>query len=91
MARYYFDIYDGEALRRDPEGDECDSPEAVRHEAMHALSFVAKEAIPRTASDTQAFTVLVRDANNTTVYTASLTFAGLWVGGVPIPEPELDD
>ncbi|GJE15259.1 hypothetical protein FOHLNKBM_6340 [Methylobacterium longum] len=58
---------------------------------MHALPFVAKEAIPRAVSDTQAFTVLVRDENNTTVYTATLTFAGLWVGDVPIPEPDLDD
>ncbi|WP_435404745.1 DUF6894 family protein, partial [Methylobacterium longum] len=40
VARYYFDIHDGEALRRDPEGSECDSPEAVRDEAMHALPFV---------------------------------------------------
>ena len=58
---------------------------------MHALPFVAKEVIPRTASDTQAFTVLVRDENNATVYTATLTFAGLWVGDIPIPGPDLDD
>jgi hypothetical protein len=64
MARYFFDIHDGRILRRDPEGSECDSPGAVRSEAM------------------------VRDETGMTVYTASLTFAGLWVGDVPIPEHE---
>lgn len=89
MPRYFFDFHDGQTLRRDPIGSECDDPEAVRQEAMHALSLLAKGVIP-TGGDRQAFTVLVRDENDLTVYTATLTFAGLWIGDVPLPEPEED-
>jgi hypothetical protein len=90
LGRYFFDIHDGQRLVRDPEGHECDSPEAIRHEAMHALPHIAKEVIPRTAKDSQAFTVLVRDQNNAAVYTATVTFAGLWMGDAPIPGPDDD-
>ena len=92
MPRYFFDFHDGQALRRDTEGSECGDDEAVRQEARHALPLIAKDTIPQD-EDKQAFTVLVRDENNATVYTATLTYAGLWLGGVPIPEhePELDD
>jgi hypothetical protein len=90
VPRYFFDFHDGDVLRRDPEGSECDSPKAIRHEAMHALPFLAGEAIPRTEKDAQAFAVVVRDESNATVYTATLTFAGLWVGDAPIPEPQDD-
>lgn len=89
MTRYFFDIHDGQALRRDSEGTACGGPEAVRQEAMQALPEIAKDAIP-TDGDRQAFTVLVRDEDDVTVYTATLTFAGLWLGDVPIPEPDTD-
>lgn len=85
MARYYFDIHDGRALRRDTEGSECAGPDAIRDEAMDVLPAVARDVIP-TDGDKQAFTVLVRDENNVTVYTATLTFAGLWVGAME-PSP----
>ena len=87
MSRYFFDIYDGRSLQRDPIGNECEGPEAVRYEAMKTLPLLAKDTIPRDG-DRQAFTVAVRNENNVTVYTATLTFAGLWMGDVPIPEPE---
>jgi hypothetical protein len=90
MPRYYFDIHDGQALRRDVEGSECDDDEAVRHEARHGLPEIAKGIIPKDG-DKQAFTVLVRDENNVTVYTATLTYAGLWLGDVPLPEQEPPD
>ncbi len=91
MARFYFDIHDGSVLRRDPEGTECDGRDAVRQEAMHTLPLIAKSTIPKAARDEQAFTVVVRDENGFTVYTATLTFAGLWMGDVPIPEQDLPD
>ena len=87
MARYYFDIHDGRAFIRDPVGTECAGPADLRFEAMSVLPLIAKDLIP-TAGDKQAFTVLVRDESNATVYTATLTFAGLWMGDAPIPEPE---
>ena len=83
MTRYYFDIHDGQALIRDTQGSECIDDDAVRQEAMGTLPVIARDVIP-TDGDKQAFTVLVRDENNMTVYTATLTFAGLWLGDTPI-------
>ena len=90
MARYYFDIHDGQALIRDTQGSECIDDDAVRQEAMGTLPAIARDVIP-TDGDKQAFTVLVRDENNMTVYMATLTFAGLWMGDMPIPEHEPAD
>ena len=87
MARYYFDIHDGRSLMRDEVGSECDGPGAVRTEAMVALPQIAQGAIPKDG-DRQAYTVLVRDARHLTVYTATLTFAGLWVGDEIPVEPD---
>ena len=86
VARYYFDIHDGRSLMRDEVGSECDGPGAVRTEAMVALPEIARGAIPRDG-DRQAYTVLVRDARDLTVYTATLCFAGQWVGDGAGPEP----
>ncbi|WP_375410047.1 DUF6894 family protein [uncultured Methylobacterium sp.] len=90
MARYYFDIHDGQVLIRDTQGSECIDDDAVRQEAMGTLPAIARDVIP-TDGDKQAFTVLVRDENNMTVYMATLTFAGLWMGDMPIPEHEPAD
>ena len=90
MARYYLDIHEGRVLIRDTEGSECTDNIAVRQEAMDTLATIARDVIP-TDGDKQAFTVLVRDESNVTVYTATLTFAGLWMGDMPIPEHEPAD
>ena len=85
MARYFFDIHSQGQFARDCEGSECDSLEAVRAEAMQTLPEIARDVIFK-EGDRQAFTVLVRDENDATIYTATLTFAGLWIGIEPIPE-----
>ena len=84
MTRYSFDIHDGTKFFRDPEGHECADANEVRYEAMRALPEIAKQEIPKLAADAQAFTVVVRDGSGGTVYTATLTFAGLWMDQ-PIP------
>jgi len=89
MPRYFFDFHDGLSLQRDPIGTQCDGFKDVRFQAMRTLPQLACDLIP-TDGDRQAFTVLVRDENDTTVYTATLTFAGLWIGDTPLPEPEED-
>lgn len=86
MPCYFFDIHDGLTFSRDRVGTACDGPAEVRSEAMRALPAIARDEIPGDG-DRQAFMVLVRDEDGTTVYTATLTFAGSWVGGSPIPEP----
>ena len=87
MPRYFFDIYDGRSFIRDSEGTDCANVDAIKDEAMNALPVIARDVIP-TDGDKRAFTVPVRDETNLTVYSATLTFAGLWMGDVPIPEPE---
>ena len=77
MALYFFDIFDGE-MRLDREGSVCSSPEAVCQEAMHALPAFAKDRVPADG-DKQEYTVLVRDENNVTVYTATLTLPEMWL------------
>ena len=85
MALYFFDIHSKDGLIRDVQGSHCDGREAIRREAMLALPHIAKDEIPRDG-DRQSFTALVRDEKNVTVYTATLTFAELWLGDTPIPE-----
>lgn len=75
---------------RDAIGSECHDREAVRREAMETLPQVALNKIPKDG-DRQAFSVLVRNESNLTVYTATLTFAGLWLGEELPPEPESFD
>ncbi len=89
MPRYFFDIHDGTKFARDALGAECDGREDVRFQAMHALPSIARDEIPRDG-DRQAFSVLVRNENDVTVYTATLTFAGLWIGDHPIPALEVE-
>jgi hypothetical protein len=84
VGRYFFDIHDGSKLVRDPEGHECTDINEVRLDAMRTLPEIAKQEIPRLAADAQAFTVVVRDEARETVYTATLTFAGLKME-TPIP------
>lgn len=90
VPRYFFDIHDGSALMRDAVGSEWSGGEQIRREAMRTLPAIARDAIPKDG-DRQAFTVLVRDENNLTVYTATLTFAGLWMGDVSLPPPEIEN
>ncbi len=87
MPRYFFDIHSGSTFSRDPVGTECSGYEGIRSEAMRALPSIARDEIPKDG-DRQAFTVLVRDKDDITVYSATLTFAGVWIGDEPIPEPE---
>ncbi|AWN49511.1 hypothetical protein DK419_26860 [Methylobacterium terrae] len=87
MARYYFDVHDGQGLDRDDVGSECRDRDAIRNEAMVVLPSIARDAIPKDG-DRQAFTVLVRNESNLTVYTATLSFAGLWVGEETPPRAE---
>ncbi|WP_091977633.1 hypothetical protein [Methylobacterium sp. 13MFTsu3.1M2] len=89
MSRLFFDFHDGQSFLRDPIGFECSDREMIRNEAVRALSLMAKEIIPD-KGETQAFTVVVRNAANATVYTATVSFAGLWLGELPFPPGEQD-
>ncbi|AWN46404.1 hypothetical protein DK419_08810 [Methylobacterium terrae] len=90
MARYYFDVHDGKHLTRDDVGTECGGPDTIRFEAMMALPAIARDVIPKDG-DRQALTVLVRNASNLIVYTATMTFASIWLGEDVPPVAESPD
>lgn len=77
MPRYFFDIHDG-ALRRDEVGVVCDSLGELRREAKRILPDLAGDEIPP-GGDATAYTVLVRDDRELVIYTATLSFKGIWV------------
>jgi len=79
MARYYFDFHDGQRLMRDTEGSELNGQSAIEFEAVHALPMIMRDGILK--DDNHAtLTMLVRNTDNTTVYTAMMTFTGQWLG-----------
>lgn len=77
MPRFYFDIHDGGSTR-DDEGTECSDLEAVRRQAMRTLPDVARDDL-KSDGDRRTFTVLVTDEDGRPVYSAALTFTGLWL------------
>ena len=77
MRRYFFDIVDG-GSQPDDMGTECADLDAVRKAAMRILPDIAREDIPKDG-DRRAYTVVARDADGHAVYTATLTFSGLWL------------
>ncbi|MCO6050624.1 hypothetical protein NGM99_12605 [Mesorhizobium sp. RP14(2022)] len=80
MPLYFFDTFENGTHIVDDHGHDCVSHEEVRLEAMRVLPSIAREEIPKDG-DRQAFTVLVKDEAGAPVYSATLTFAGLWLGG----------
>jgi hypothetical protein len=83
VARYFFDIDDGDVSSRDTVGTECATLQSARHQAVATLTAIAKDTIPKDG-DRQQFALSVRDENDVTVYTAALTFSGRWVGDGPL-------
>ena len=77
MPRFFFDIHDG-GTTRDDLGVELPDHEAVRKHAMEALPSIAAEEIPLDG-DRQHFVVLVTDDEGHPVYSATLTYTGLWL------------
>lgn len=78
MARYFFHIHQNGNLIKDHEGSEFANLEQVRVEAMHTLPEIAKDQVPKDGNR-QAYMVLVTDEAGGPVYSATLTFAGLWL------------
>lgn len=74
MARFYFDLYENNALLADEFGDEFDSFEEARAQAISILPDMARNEIPE--GEHQEFGCDVRDASRVVVYRARLTFRG---------------
>lgn len=78
MPRYFFDTFSNGHRTPDDIGAEFDTLDKMRLEAMSVLPAIAKDEVAQDG-DSQAFTVLVKDEDQEPVYSATLTFAGLWL------------
>ena len=77
MPRYFFDIHDGGSVRDDT-GTECADDEAARKLAIKALPDIARDEIPRDG-DRRAFIALIRDEDGRPVFSATLSYTGVWL------------
>ena len=77
MARYFFDIDDGEKSTRDMFGVECASREDVRRNATRGLAEVVKDEIPD--GNQRLFQVRVRNEEGNYVFEASLALLSKWI------------
>ncbi len=73
MARYYFDVTNGDGLERDDEGQELRSLDDVQREAGKILSDIAKDEIP--VSRSVSIKVVVRTGDGATVHAGELSFS----------------
>ncbi len=72
MARYYFDVRDGEVLTRDDEGLEFRGIDAASDEAARTLAEIACDVLPGAAH--RVLAIEVRDETRELVLKAQLTF-----------------
>lgn len=74
MPLFYFDIYENGVLAADEFGDEHDSFEDARAQAITILPDMARDEIP--VCDHQEFRCDVKDDSGIVVYRARLIFRG---------------
>jgi hypothetical protein len=72
MARYYFDLIDGQTLH-DEHGQEMPNLPAVRDEAARILGEIVRDEFPGDGSERE-LRVRVRDAAGTEVMVVSLNY-----------------
>ena len=77
MPRFFFDIHNG-AITRDEDGLDLPDIAAVRAKAMSILPRIAADEILGD-DDRHHFTVLVSDDDGKAIYSATLTYTGLWL------------
>jgi hypothetical protein len=74
MARYFFDVRDGDGFHRDTIGDEFASFEDARDQAQALLPNIAREELPD--GELHQITCDVRDETGRVVYRGELTYQG---------------
>ncbi|KAA2235987.1 DUF6894 family protein [Salinarimonas soli] len=70
MARFYFDIADGDHINTDDSGHDLADAQAARTRAVDALRHIASDLL--SAGDEQSLLVTVRDENGDRILTAGL-------------------
>ena len=74
MARYYFNVRDGDKIISDEEGMELPTADGVWTEAVHSLAELARDTIPRHRDAGHRMSIEVRDADGPVVL-AQVTFS----------------
>ena len=74
MARYFFDVRDGQGFHHDDVGDEFDGFEDARQQCQALLPDIARDDLPH--SDHHGISCEVRDETGRVVYRGELTYRG---------------
>ena len=77
MARYYFDLHNGDGPTTDAEGMELESRKSVTSHVARILTDVARDEMP--SEDRAVISIKVRDAKGKVISVASLTFNNEWL------------
>lgn len=77
MPRYFFDIHDGRT-ERDNAGTEYAGPAEAALHAKRLLPEIAVHEVPADG-ERHVMTVLVTDDEGHPVYSAALTYVGIWL------------
>jgi hypothetical protein len=78
LSRYFFDLHDNGKVQKDDMGTEFENLDEVRAAAMRFLPDIAREEVP-SDGDCRAFVVLVTDEDARPVYSAMLSYTGVWL------------
>ncbi|WP_082531708.1 hypothetical protein [Methylobacterium sp. Leaf469] len=77
MPRYFFDLHDGRT-QRDNEGTELADNQAAARYAKKLLPEIAAEEV-LADGEHHTLTVLVTDEDGRPVYSAAISYAGIWL------------
>lgn len=76
MARYFFDLFNGDGPVRDEQGQELASREAISREVSRILADIAREELPGRGKG--LISIEVRDESGQPVFTGTLSFQSGW-------------
>lgn len=77
MPRYYFDLYNGDDLVADEEGQVMETRERVRDEAVRILPEIARDEMPD--GDCLSIAVRVKDETGRYIFEVSLSMKAGWL------------
>ncbi|WP_425352156.1 DUF6894 family protein [Neorhizobium tomejilense] len=76
MARYFFDLINGDGPVRDNEGQEISTREEISREVSRILADIAREEFPERGKG--SISIEVRNGSGQSVFTGQLSFQTQW-------------
>jgi hypothetical protein len=77
MARYFFDLLNGDGLVRDDLGVELSSRDSISKEVSRILTDIAGEEMP--GQEKGAVSIEVRDEDGKAIFAGHLSFESRWL------------